>query len=152
MQRLVIDFKNIIIIDNNSDTRQDCQENVAQQAAVDYTERGFVKQFCQIAPHLQRRLHEWAHHHERKPQSDFLNRISNYQWVCFKWVEPNKKLKEKIRLRLQAQYFTEEMLRQVKDTYIELIQDELVVLTRNEKKRLLQDVLQEIFDEILTNI
>ena len=55
-------------------------------------------------------------------------------------------------MRLQAQYFTEEMLRQVKDTYIELIQDELVVLTRNEKKRLLQDVLQEIFDEILTNI
>jgi hypothetical protein len=48
--------------------------------------------------------------------------------------------------------FNEKIVTLVKDTYVELLRRERLVFTRNEKKRLLQDVLREIFDDILASI
>jgi len=66
--------------------------------------------------------------------------------------DPHEQLKKKIILQMKDKIFNEEMVTDMKDTYVELLQGEFIVFTRNEKRRLLKVVLQEIFDDILVNI
>ena len=62
-----------------------------------------------------------------------------------------EQVKAKIILHLQEKVFNEQMMAQMKQAYAEKLEQEPIVLTRNEKRRMYQDVLQDIFDEILAD-
>ena len=63
-----------------------------------------------------------------------------------------EQVKKKIVLYMQDKVFNEQMLTRMKETFLEKLQQEQIVFTRNEKRRMYQDVLQDIFDEILADI
>lgn len=65
--------------------------------------------------------------------------------------EPYEQLKKKLLLRLKSNPFNEELVTQVKATYDDMLQREPIVFTRNEKKRLIRETLQEIVDDILAD-
>ena len=66
--------------------------------------------------------------------------------------DPLKQFKEKTLLHIQEQIFNEKFVGKIKDAYAEFLQGEPVVYTRNEKQQVLQEVLREIIDGILTDI
>ncbi len=63
-----------------------------------------------------------------------------------------EQVKKKIVLHMQDNIFDEQMLTRMKGTFLEKLQQEQIVFTRNEKRRMYQDVLQDIFNEILADI
>lgn len=63
-----------------------------------------------------------------------------------------EQVKKKIILHLQDKVFNEQLLARMKGTYVEKLEQEHIVFTRNEKRRMYQDVLQDIFDGILADI
>jgi hypothetical protein len=65
--------------------------------------------------------------------------------------EPYEQLKKKLLLRLKSDPFNQELVTQVKAAYDDLLQREPIVFTRNERKRLIRETLQEIVDEILAD-
>jgi hypothetical protein len=65
--------------------------------------------------------------------------------------EPHEQLKKKLLLCLKSDLFNEDLVTQVKAAYTDLLQREPVVFTRNEKKRLIRETLQEIVDDILAD-
>jgi hypothetical protein len=65
--------------------------------------------------------------------------------------EPYEQLKKKLLLRLKSDPFNQELVTQVKVAYDDLLQREPIVFTRNERKRLIRETLQEIVDEILAD-
>ena len=64
-------------------------------------------------------------------------------------ADQNHQAKEKLKAHLQAKLFTPQFNMQVKESVAAFLQQELVVMTRNEKKHLFADVLHELVDEIL---
>ena len=66
--------------------------------------------------------------------------------------EYHEQLKRRIRLEMEAKLFDETLLARIREIYADLLRREPIVLTRKEKKRLLQDALRDIFDEILENV
>lgn len=65
---------------------------------------------------------------------------------------PHEQMKKKIIRHMKAELFNEKMIKLMKDTYTESLQRENIVATRNEKRRLFQAVLREMFDDILAKI
>ena len=63
-----------------------------------------------------------------------------------------EQVKKKLVLHMQDKIFDEQMLARMKETYVEKLEQEHIVFTRNEKRRLYQDVLQEIFDDIIADV
>jgi hypothetical protein len=63
-----------------------------------------------------------------------------------------EQVKKKTVLHLQKKVFNEQMLARMKETFAEKLEQEQIVFTRNEKRRMYEDVLQDIFDEILADI
>ena len=66
--------------------------------------------------------------------------------------DSNEKLKKKIILHMKSALFNEEMNTLMADTYVNILRQESIVFTRNEKRQMYQAVLREIFDEILADI
>ena len=64
----------------------------------------------------------------------------------------NEQLKKKIVLRMKADLFNEQLITQMKDNFTAVLQQEQIVFTRNEKRRMYKDVLQQIFDDILADV
>ncbi len=64
----------------------------------------------------------------------------------------NEKLKQRLILRMKANLFNEQLMMQTKDHFTAVLQQEQIVFTRNEKRRMYKEVLQQVFDEILADI
>jgi hypothetical protein len=66
--------------------------------------------------------------------------------------DPFKRLKGQIRLYMKEEMISEKMLGVVKDAYTEFLRSRNIILSRTEQTRLLRAVLQEMFDDMSTNL
>ncbi len=63
--------------------------------------------------------------------------------------DPYQRFKQQVFHQIKDKFLNEELVAQMKYSFEELLRTEPIVFTRNEKKRLFQEVLREIVDDIL---
>jgi hypothetical protein len=68
------------------------------------------------------------------------------------YQKPDDPLKKRAHLYLQNSGVPMQIKTLVKDTFTAFLQNDPVVLTRNEKRRLYRSIIGEMFEEIMTDL
>lgn len=68
------------------------------------------------------------------------------------YQKPEDELKKRVRQHMENKSIRSQITTLVESTFVDFLRDESVVLTRNEKRRLYQAVVKELFNDILVDL